>query len=91
METTRIRYFMNLLMEKGNPVMLVGLAGTGKTVLMNDKLTSLDLESWAVANVPFNFYTTSGRNQCLAKGKRWTYRPKDTGVHPHLDHKKRSI
>jgi dynein heavy chain len=61
METTRIRYFMDLLLDKGVPVMLVGLAGTGKTVLMNDKLINLNLENWAVANVPFNFYTSSGR------------------------------
>ena len=38
--------------------MLVGAAGTGKTVLMNDKLKSLS-EDWVVVNVPFNFYTTS--------------------------------
>ncbi|XP_076454452.1 dynein beta chain, ciliary-like [Babylonia areolata] len=58
METTRIRYFMNMLLDKGCPVMLVGLAGTGKTVLMQEKLTTLG-DAWAVANVPFNFYTTS--------------------------------
>lgn len=38
--------------------MLVGNAGTGKTVLMQDKLNSLT-EEFLVANVPFNFYTTS--------------------------------
>ena len=38
--------------------MLVGIAGSGKTVLMNDLLGSLS-ENFAVANVPFNFYTTS--------------------------------
>lgn len=38
--------------------MLVGGAGTGKTVLINDKLNSLS-EDWVVLNAPFNFYTTS--------------------------------
>ena len=38
--------------------MLVGNAGTGKTVLMNDKLNSFE-EEYLIANVPFNFYTTS--------------------------------
>ncbi len=38
--------------------MLVGNAGTGKTVLINDKLMSLGEET-LIANVPFNFYTTS--------------------------------
>ncbi|XP_013396327.1 dynein beta chain, ciliary isoform X2 [Lingula anatina] len=58
-ETTRIRFFMDMLIEQGRPIMLVGTAGTGKTVLMNDKLNSLDTDNWVVANVPFNFYTTS--------------------------------
>ena len=57
-ETTRVRYFMDLLVEKRRPVMLVGNAGTGKTVLINDKLAGLS-EDYMVANVPFNFYTTS--------------------------------
>lgn len=45
-------------MDKKHPVMLVGSAGCGKTVLVNEKLTGLS-ENFAVANVPFNFYTTS--------------------------------
>lgn len=52
---------MDMLLAKGCPIMLVGLAGTGKTVLMQNKLTSLNSEHWAIANVPFNFYTTSGK------------------------------
>lgn len=58
-ESIRIRYFIDLLMEHRHPVMLVGNAGCGKTVLVNEKLASLS-ENYAVANVPFNFYTTSG-------------------------------
>lgn len=46
-------------MDNKHPVMLVGSAGCGKTVLMNEKLTCLS-DSYAVANIPFNFYTTSG-------------------------------
>lgn len=49
---------MDLLIQRQRPIMLVGNAGTGKTVLMDDKLNSLS-EDWLVANVPFNFYTTS--------------------------------
>ena len=58
-ETTRLRYFMNLLVEKGKPVMLIGAAGSGKTVLINDKLASMPVEEWVKVNVPLNFYTTS--------------------------------
>lgn len=57
-ESIRIRYFLDLLMIKKHPVMLVGNAGCGKTVLVNEKLQSLS-ENYAVTNVPFNFYTTS--------------------------------
>ncbi|XP_039265498.2 dynein beta chain, ciliary-like [Styela clava] len=57
-ETRRIRYFMDLLMEKRRPVMLVGNAGSGKTVLVQAKLGALP-EDYMFANVPFNFYTTS--------------------------------
>ena len=57
-DTTCIRYFMNMLIEKKLPVMLVGTAGTGKSVMVTEKLLSLP-DSYAVTNVPFNFYTTS--------------------------------
>lgn len=71
-ETIRIRYFMDLLMEKAWPVMLVGNAGTGKSVLMGDKLDSLSTDDYLVQAVPFNFYTTSA----MLQGKRaWS--------HPH--------
>ncbi|CAF0885207.1 unnamed protein product, partial [Didymodactylos carnosus] len=63
-ETTRLRYFMDLLMEKGWPIMLVGTAGCGKTVLINDKLASLS-EDWLAVSVPFNFYTTSEMLQSI--------------------------
>ena len=61
-ETTRVKWFLDVLIERKRPVMLVGNAGTGKTVLMNDKLKALP-DSYMVANVPFNFYTTSAMLQ----------------------------
>ncbi|XP_062567134.1 dynein beta chain, ciliary-like [Saccostrea cucullata] len=57
-ETTRVKYFLDMLIDKRRPVMLVGNAGTGKTVLMGDKMNGLS-EDFMVANIPFNFYTTS--------------------------------
>lgn len=57
-ESIRIRYFLDLLVAKKHPVMLVGNAGCGKTVLINEKLQSLP-ENFAITNVPFNYYTTS--------------------------------
>ncbi|XP_014225178.1 dynein beta chain, ciliary [Trichogramma pretiosum] len=57
-ESIRIRYFLDLLMEKKFPVMLVGPAGSGKTVSVAEKLLQLP-ENFTVTNVPFNFYTSS--------------------------------
>ncbi|PKK16915.1 hypothetical protein A306_00000055, partial [Columba livia] len=62
-ETTRVRYFMDLLMEQRRPVMLVGNAGTGKSVMMRDKLAALSTDEYFVQFVPFNFYTTSAMLQ----------------------------
>ncbi|XP_059684255.1 dynein axonemal heavy chain 17 [Gavia stellata] len=64
-ETIRVRYFMDLLMEKQRPVMLVGNAGTGKSVLMRDKLEALSADEYLVQSVPFNFYTTSAMLQAV--------------------------
>lgn len=64
-ESIRVRYFVDLLMDNKHPVMLVGNAGCGKTVLVGEKLVGLS-ENYAVANVPFNFYTTSGE-YCLCR------------------------
>lgn len=62
---------MDLLMEKAWPVMLVGNAGTGKSVLMGDKLESLNTDDYLVQAVPFNFYTTSA----MLQGERAWPRP----------------
>ena len=52
-------------METRRPVMLVGNAGVGKTVLVGDKFASLDPDVMMVANVPFNYYTTSAMLQSV--------------------------
>lgn len=66
-ETIRLRYFMDLLMEKQRPVMLVGNAGTGKSVLMWNKLEALGSDEYLVQSVPLNFYTTSAMLQGKAE------------------------
>ncbi|XP_074510014.1 dynein axonemal heavy chain 11 [Sebastes fasciatus] len=57
-ETVRLRYFMDLLLERRQPVMLVGNAGVGKTALVKNKFDCLP-ESYMTTKVPFNYYTTS--------------------------------
>uniref|UniRef100_A0A8C3IZN2 DYH9 protein n=1 Tax=Chrysemys picta bellii TaxID=8478 RepID=A0A8C3IZN2_CHRPI len=64
-ETIRVRYFMDRLLERRRPVMLVGNAGTGKSVLVGDKLSSLDADEYMVKNVPFNYYTSSAMLQAV--------------------------
>ncbi|RXN33505.1 dynein heavy chain axonemal [Labeo rohita] len=61
-ETICLTYFIELLLQKGKPVMLVGNAGVGKTVLVWDKISKLK-EEFMVAKVPFNYYTTSAMLQ----------------------------
>ena len=61
-ETIRIKYFLNLLVQQRFPTMLIGIAGCGKTLLMNEKLNSLG-EDYQIANVPFNFYYTAKMTQ----------------------------
>lgn len=58
-ETIRVRYFMEHLLESRHPLMLVGNAGSGKSVLVGDQLQSLETEKYVIKNVPFNYYTTS--------------------------------
>ncbi|KAL1129229.1 hypothetical protein AAG570_013758 [Ranatra chinensis] len=57
-ETTRVRYFLDLLIGMRKPVMLVGGAGSGKSVVISDKMANLP-DSYLVTNIAFNFYTTS--------------------------------
>ncbi|XP_054619923.1 dynein axonemal heavy chain 9-like isoform X2 [Dunckerocampus dactyliophorus] len=64
-ETIRVRYLMDCLLEHRRPVMLVGNAGTGKSVLVGDKLSSLHADKYMVKNVPFNYYTTSAMLQAV--------------------------
>lgn len=85
-ETIRIRYFMDMLMEKQWPVMLVGNAGTGKSVLMWDKLEALSTDEYLVQSVPFNFYTTSA----MLQGKSWLQPALCWGGPTALPHRKLS-
>ena len=67
-ETVRLKYFMDLLMAHRRPVMLVGGAGCGKTVLVNNMLNDLR-ESILIVTIPFNHYTTSLMLQNVMEGR----------------------
>ncbi|XP_068180103.1 dynein axonemal heavy chain 11 [Antennarius striatus] len=57
-ETVRLRYFMDLLLERKQPLMLIGNAGVGKTALVRNMLDCLP-GSYMTNRVLFNYYTTS--------------------------------
>eukprot|EP00731_Ephydatia_muelleri_P036494 Em0265g1a len=56
-ETRRLRYFLDLLMANRRPIMLVGGAGCGKTIMINDKFSKLGEDT--LVTHPFHNYTTS--------------------------------
>ncbi|XP_055849033.1 dynein beta chain, ciliary [Episyrphus balteatus] len=58
-ETTRLKYFTDILIAEHHPIMFIGPPGSGKTIIMGAKLNALPEAKFAVTNVPFNFYTTS--------------------------------
>eukprot|EP00049_Salpingoeca_infusionum_P001275 m.46981 g.46981 ORF g.46981 m.46981 type:complete len:4526 (+) comp10948_c0_seq2:170-13747(+) len=55
-ETVRVRFWVDMLMEAGHPVLLVGSPGTGKTASILNKLNNMD-ESWMYQSTAFNHYT----------------------------------
>nr|XP_055065627.1 dynein axonemal heavy chain 11 isoform X2 [Misgurnus anguillicaudatus] len=57
-ETVRLQYFLGMLLETSQPLMLVGGAGTGKSSVVRNFLERLP-ETCMTANVPLNFYTTA--------------------------------
>ena len=56
---------MDLLVEKSQAIMLVGSAGSGKTVLVKDKLASMSVDDWVKVNVSLNFYSSSEMLQAI--------------------------
>jgi dynein heavy chain len=56
-ETTRLKFWMDLFLEAGKPMVFVGAPGTGKTATVLDTLNRLDTDNWMVAQTSFNHYT----------------------------------
>ena len=64
-ETERIRYFTETLIRVGTPVMLVGGAGCGKTMLIKNILAGLDDNEYMSLNINLNYYTSSKMLQSI--------------------------
>ena len=58
-DSVRVTYLMDLVVKNERPMMFVGSAGTGKTILVNDYLASLSAsdESSSFVTINMNFYT----------------------------------
>ena len=61
-ETIRIKFFLDILVKVKFPCMLIGAAGSGKTLLMNEILNQMG-DEYNIANVPFNFYYSAENTQ----------------------------
>lgn len=57
-QSTCIRYFLDLLMRGGQPILLVGPSGCGKTALVEESLGSLT-DEFVTRAIPMHYYMTS--------------------------------
>ncbi|XP_076548684.1 dynein beta chain, ciliary isoform X2 [Osmia lignaria lignaria] len=57
-ETICLHFFLDVFIKEKVPVMLIGAAGSGKSVIVAEKLGSLP-DDYNIAGVPLNYYTTS--------------------------------
>lgn len=60
-DSIRLSFFMDVLIRNSAPVMLVGPGGTGKTVLVNNYLSSLAAsdDKYKYASINMNYFTDS--------------------------------
>ena len=65
MDTTRIGYIANMMLKLKKPVMLVGNAGSAKTVLLAGLLRELDEDAWMYYNINFNSMTEAVDTQFM--------------------------
>ena len=89
-DTASLSFVLDLLVQRSKHVLLVGSAGTGKTVLVNSYLHSLG-EGMLYCNINLNYYTDAKSLQQQMEGhvdKRSgrIYGPPDVQA-PHLLHR----
>ncbi len=61
-EMVRLQYFMRMLLETSQPLMLIGGAGTGKSALVRNLLETLP-ENFITAKIPLHFHITASMLQ----------------------------
>ena len=60
--TVSLGYFLDIMIKHKYPCMLVGPAGSGKTLMINEKLNLLG-DDYVLANIAFNFYDSAESTQ----------------------------
>ncbi|CAF4979503.1 unnamed protein product, partial [Rotaria sp. Silwood1] len=58
-ETVRLSFWLEALTKKGVSVMFIGSAGTGKSVIIKNRLEKFNSQNFMVSTIPLNYYTTS--------------------------------
>eukprot|EP00742_Colponemidia_sp_Colp-10_P004139 GILJ01004417.1.p1 GENE.GILJ01004417.1~~GILJ01004417.1.p1 ORF type:complete len:2854 (+),score=646.67 GILJ01004417.1:919-8562(+) len=58
-DTVRIKFLLHILVQQKRPVLFVGGAGSGKTLIVRDYLNGLNQEEMLSCTVNFNNYTDS--------------------------------
>eukprot|EP00931_Biecheleriopsis_adriatica_P003888 TRINITY_DN10563_c0_g2_i1.p1 TRINITY_DN10563_c0_g2~~TRINITY_DN10563_c0_g2_i1.p1 ORF type:complete len:2985 (-),score=661.93 TRINITY_DN10563_c0_g2_i1:306-8801(-) len=81
-ELERMKFLLDLHVKRQKPMLLVGVAGTGKTTIVKDYLAEVQAKSETMtsASINLNSYTTSAALQqimvsCLEKRSGHTYGP----------------
>ncbi|KAK3254170.1 Dynein beta chain, flagellar outer arm [Cymbomonas tetramitiformis] len=64
-ETTRLTYFLDSLIENKHYVMFVGTAGTGKTALMANKLRGMDPDLMCFTTINLNSFSDASSLQVI--------------------------
>ncbi|VDP80672.1 unnamed protein product [Echinostoma caproni] len=78
-DTVRYHFLATQMVERHQPVLLMGPVGTGKTSLAVNILNSLDPQSWSSLTINMSAQTTSNNVQDIIEG-RVEKRTKDTYV-----------
>ncbi|XP_077169770.1 dynein axonemal heavy chain 2 isoform X1 [Paroedura picta] len=68
-DTMRYNYLVTALVSNQNPVLLVGLVGTGKTSIAQGVLQSLDSTQWAILTINMSAQTTSNNVQSIIESR----------------------
>ncbi|XP_053218034.1 dynein axonemal heavy chain 2 isoform X2 [Podarcis raffonei] len=68
-DTMRYNYLVDALISNQNPVLLVGLVGTGKTSIAQGVLQTLDSTKWAVLVINMSAQTTSTNVQSIIESR----------------------